>query len=310
MDPFSQSFDLGSDTLERIVVQANDNKKEENVFEKENEQINSTEDLDFSVVLSDDSPTGGPCALRKKTQREKFRQCATRHKSKRTLLETTEIRRKNIIDEKAEINQLLEGLSGYMGDTQFSPHIPNKPILQTVKETTNVQTIEKSDSSLEFVEPPKNITSDNKIDLLILHNKNDDCEDLFDSDNVSFISGINDNHIESAKKELIQSKDLSGSIFSSDNERSFLDRSLRWDEDSSHLPDITESSTKNNNESDIRLSVDPRTNLKLLHNWNLPKSIYDAYQKKGIEEMFDWQCECLNNVKVGCNNYLLHIIIA
>ncbi|XP_063702529.1 DNA polymerase theta [Culicoides brevitarsis] len=35
-----------------------------------------------------------------------------------------------------------------------------------------------------------------------------------------------------------------------------------------------------------------------MSNWGLPKNVLAEYHKKGVTEMFDWQCECLSNTKV------------
>lgn len=46
------------------------------------------------------------------------------------------------------------------------------------------------------------------------------------------------------------------------------------------------------------LLVDIKKDLTLLTNWNLPLSITNEYKRKGVEKMFQWQCDCLQNSKV------------
>lgn len=46
------------------------------------------------------------------------------------------------------------------------------------------------------------------------------------------------------------------------------------------------------------LMVDNSKDLHLLSSWNLPLSVVNEYRRKGVEKMFDWQCECLQNPKV------------
>lgn len=38
--------------------------------------------------------------------------------------------------------------------------------------------------------------------------------------------------------------------------------------------------------------------MRLISSWNLPAAIVDEYKRKGIEEMFSWQVECLSNSKI------------
>lgn len=44
--------------------------------------------------------------------------------------------------------------------------------------------------------------------------------------------------------------------------------------------------------------LDTTKNLLLLSNWNLPPTVVNEYRKKKVTEMFQWQCECLQNPKV------------
>lgn len=46
------------------------------------------------------------------------------------------------------------------------------------------------------------------------------------------------------------------------------------------------------------LQLDFGKNLRFLSSWNLPPSVVNEYRKKNVEEMFQWQCECLQNPKV------------
>jgi hypothetical protein len=49
---------------------------------------------------------------------------------------------------------------------------------------------------------------------------------------------------------------------------------------------------------DQSLRLDTSKNLRFLSNWNLPPSVVNEYRKKNVEEMFEWQCECLKNPRV------------
>ena len=46
------------------------------------------------------------------------------------------------------------------------------------------------------------------------------------------------------------------------------------------------------------LVLDTTKDLNLISSWNLPISTVHEYQRKGIEKIFDWQSECLQNPKV------------
>jgi len=46
------------------------------------------------------------------------------------------------------------------------------------------------------------------------------------------------------------------------------------------------------------LKIDATKNLLLMSSWNLPQTVVNEYRKKNVCEMFEWQCECLQNPKV------------
>lgn len=46
------------------------------------------------------------------------------------------------------------------------------------------------------------------------------------------------------------------------------------------------------------LKLDITKDLNLITSWGLPQSTVNEYQRKGIERIFDWQSECLQNPKV------------
>lgn len=64
-------------------------------------------------------------------------------------------------------------------------------------------------------------------------------------------------------------------------------------------PVINKTSTFSQNiDCNKSLIVDDSKDLHLLSSWNLPLSVVNEYKRKGVEKMFDWQCECLQNPKV------------
>lgn len=46
------------------------------------------------------------------------------------------------------------------------------------------------------------------------------------------------------------------------------------------------------------LILDTTKDLNLIESWNLPESTSNEYIRKGVERIFDWQSECLQNPKV------------
>lgn len=46
------------------------------------------------------------------------------------------------------------------------------------------------------------------------------------------------------------------------------------------------------------LKLDTTKDLTLITSWNLPQSTVNEYKRKGVERIFDWQSECLQNPKV------------
>lgn len=46
------------------------------------------------------------------------------------------------------------------------------------------------------------------------------------------------------------------------------------------------------------LRLDITKDLNLISSWNLPQSTVNEYMRKGVERIFDWQSECLQNPKV------------
>ncbi|XP_067619568.1 DNA polymerase theta isoform X2 [Eurosta solidaginis] len=48
----------------------------------------------------------------------------------------------------------------------------------------------------------------------------------------------------------------------------------------------------------VNKSIKDLESLKRISDWNLPRSILQEYEKKGVVKMFDWQIECLSNPKV------------
>jgi CRISPR/Cas system-associated endonuclease/helicase Cas3 len=97
-------------------------------------------------------------------------------------------------------------------------------------------------------------------------------EKIFDIDNVTFI--------ESQKEELYK---FNGDNLCIENNQSVLSIKSR----TSFIH------TTNNS-----LILNTTKNLEYISNWNLPDSVVNEYRKKGVEKMFQWQTECLQNSKV------------
>lgn len=73
---------------------------------------------------------------------------------------------------------------------------------------------------------------------------------------------------------------------------SIFSRSMTDQIASNNIPKI------NNVVSTSMLQHANKLSIDLLREWNCSTSIIKAYKKKGIQEMFEWQAECLNNPKV------------
>jgi superfamily II helicase len=108
----------------------------------------------------------------------------------------------------------------------------------------------------------------------------------YDHDNVTFIMPTTEENNEDYKNatQFIEEELTDKSFVMSFHNESVFSKSSR-----SHLNPSTNKSS---------LIVDTKKNLRFLKNWNLPLSIVNEYRRKGIEEMFHWQCACLQNQKV------------
>lgn len=111
---------------------------------------------------------------------------------------------------------------------------------------------------------------------------------FFDLDSVSFTCD-NDIH-----KESFREISLDDSVIP--------EGSLRWIESPSEVlsfkvPKVQKkmSQTKGANQ---QLKLNTKENLRLISNWGLPREVVEQYKQKGIEEMFEWQKDCLSNMKV------------
>ena len=114
-----------------------------------------------------------------------------------------------------------------------------------------------------------------------------------DMDNVSFIQYLND---DSKNSRFIEDEmRLQKSIL--------LESRHRQEDDIDNNIIVYSESMKVVKDSENKsLMIDNTKNLLYLSNWNLPKTIVNEYRKKNVEEMFEWQMDCLKNPKVLFEN--------
>jgi DNA polymerase theta len=110
--------------------------------------------------------------------------------------------------------------------------------------------------------------------------------------------------------ELQKCKEQVKNILSSQADASFLNVSNRdralCDQSFDNTP-LQSVQTNSNQPShttlhDTPLVLDTTKNLRLISNWGLPQTVLQEYKKKGIEEMFEWQSDCLQNTRVLFEN--------
>ena len=118
-------------------------------------------------------------------------------------------------------------------------------------------------------------------------------ETTCDMDNISFIQYPNDNSENSRfiddemrlQKSILQESRLP--------EEEDIDNNIMIYSESMKVVKVSENKS---------LLIDNTKNLLFLNNWNLPKTIVNEYRKKNVEEMFEWQMNCLKNPKVLFEN--------
>lgn len=245
---------------------------------------------------------------------------------------TCSIHNKNVEEQK---NPELEGLSQLL-DTTFdfnnkAPVIPASSVVVTNR-NNNKENVQPNHSEIVA----KELQGINLSDFLCtgLEPFNQEDEKIVDSEAVSFKQEIDIKEMQDAKIDLLGKKDpenFSESIFSDDffpdvqnNSSVIAEGTLEWRDDSIRTtqnctipPEVPKDSSivmktqsslfSNSHGRSTSLKVDTRQNLKLMTSWGLPKNVLAEYHKKGITEMFDWQCECLSNTKVRMSPMALSI---
>ncbi|KAG5680137.1 hypothetical protein PVAND_009662 [Polypedilum vanderplanki] len=255
----SSSFGIGNDTLNEIE------KQEREYLEKDLIESSHTEESSEENIQNNFSSLS--CRIKNASQRN----CEKRKKQKKSITESAMSTPKS--DNITSISKLLNTNS--IDRMNFSAW--ERSIEQMISPAVVLKNnISRRKSIIE-------LEIDGELDI----QKTAPICELYDSDIITFVQPH-----EKENRDVYQ------------NATQFIDQNIsdkRLIESFHNESIISKSKLETAHSQDYKhksLIVDTTKNLKYLSNWNLPTSIVNEYRKMGVEEMFQWQCECLQNQKV------------
>lgn len=280
----SCSFDIGEQTLMELEKQANlaktpltsKSSEPEVLDEIVEESPNAKENVSMFTLSIKERLTQRGINRRKLEQSSK-------------ILQSSIVENENKVCEISSISRLLQGEELDFSAWERSAALLISPAVGGIKAEV-VETDLTDYNELHFeCSMSQDVFDDDKLDQAINGDvsmnstavNDDDLEiSVRNVDNVTFVQPADSEMTqEFIEDELIQSKPALNSFL---NESVFSANNL----------------TIRAEVKDQSLQVDATKNLRFLCNWNLPPSVVNEYRKKNVEEMFEWQCECLQNPKV------------
>lgn len=283
------SFDVGENTLMELENQGNLAKTP---LSSKSSQMKENDEIDEIIEESPNAKEN--VSVFSLNLRERLRNATQRGIDRRKLEKTNRDQislAENKICEMSSISRLLQGEELDFSAWERSAAKLISPALRTTKaktEEVKKDTTDYSNLHFDFTmsqevvddELDQAISGDISVNSSAVIDDNNLETSVRDVDNVTFVqpadTAVSQDFIEN---ELILSKPSLNSFL---NESVFNATQLTIREE-----------PKNQS-----MLLDTTKNLRFLSNWNLPPSVVNEYRKKNVEEMFEWQSECLQNPRV------------
>ncbi|CRL08644.1 CLUMA_CG021390, isoform A [Clunio marinus] len=291
----SPSFEIGERTLLEIEQQTN---YARTPLTSRNKQTNDDE----NEIIIEESPNAkdNSSTFYQKDLAERFKNASQRGKMKRKFEKSKSnltFRGDDEENKKSEISSISKYLQVEEIDFSAWERSAAKLISPAVKNASKFATIMDDFADINFSE---SFISESQEEMILNKKSKDDadCENsIHEMDNVTFLlphEATKNDQVEADKllqAEFDQHKQSNVSLLESD--------SIKTESVLAFSQNVVTCRKESHDES---LSLDMNKDLRFISNWNLPQSIVNEYRKKGVEEMFDWQNECLRNTKVLFEN--------